>query len=155
MKKSPSQIIKKIESELPPAPKPAGLYNPLVVTGNLLYISGQGPVKLDGSQMIGKVGKDLSAEEGKLAARQVGLTMLSTIKEHFKDIDRIKRVVKVLGMVNCTMEFKEHPFVINGFSELMRDVFGEQNGVGARSAVGNILPRNIPVEVEAIFELYT
>tara|TARA_B100001057_G_scaffold139990_2_gene139685 strand:+ start:905 stop:1372 length:468 start_codon:yes stop_codon:yes gene_type:complete len=155
MKQSPSQIIKKIESELPPAPKPAGLYNPLVVTGNLLYISGQGPVKLDGSQMIGKVGKDLSAEEGKLAARQVGLTMLSTIKEHFKDIDRIKRVVKVLGMVNCTMEFKEHPFVINGFSELMRDVFGEQNGVGARSAVGNILPRNIPVEVEAIFELYT
>ena len=154
MKQSPSQRIKKIESELPPAPKPAGLYNPLVVTGNLLYISGQGPVKLDGSQMIGKVGKDLSAEEGKLAARQVGLTMLATIKEHFKDIDRIKRVVKVLGMVNCTMEFKEHPFVINGFSELMRDIFGEQYGVGARSAVGNILPRNIPVEVEAVFELY-
>jgi enamine deaminase RidA (YjgF/YER057c/UK114 family) len=154
MKQLPSQRIKKIELELPPAPKPAGLYNPLVISGNLLYISGQGPVKLDGSQMIGKVGKDLSAEEGKLAARQVGLTMLATIKEHFKDIDRIKRVVKVLGMVNCTMEFKEHPFVINGFSELMRDIFGEQYGVGARSAVGNILPRNIPVEVEAVFELY-
>ena len=154
MKQLPSQRIKKIELELPPAPKPAGLYNPMVISGNLLYISGQGPVKLDGSQMIGKVGKDLSAEEGKLAARQVGLTMLATIKEHFKDIDRIKRVVKVLGMVNCTMGFKEHPFVINGFSELMRDIFGEKYGVGARSAVGNILPRNIPVEVEAIFELY-
>ena len=116
MKQLPSQRIKKIELELPPAPKPAGLYNPMVISGNLLYISGQGPVKLDGSQMIGKVGKDLSAEEGKLAARQVGLTMLATIKEHFKDIDRIKRVVKVLGMVNCTMEFKEHsrsdPFTI-------------------------------------------
>ena len=155
MKQLPSQRIKKIELELPPAPKPAGLYNPMVISGNLLYISGQGPVKLDGSQMIGKVGKDLSAEEGKLAARQVGLTMLATIKEHFKDIDKIKRVVKVLGMVNCTMEFEEHPFVINGFSELMRDIFGEKYGVGARSAVGNILPRNIPVEVEAIFELYT
>ena len=155
MKQLPSQRIKKIELELPPAPKPAGLYNPMVISGNLLYISGQGPVKLDGSQMIGKVGKDLSAEEGKLAARQVGLTMLATIKEHFKDIDRIQRVVKVLGMVTCTLGFKEHPLVINGFSELMRDIFGEKYGVGARSAVGNILPRNIPVEVEAIFELYS
>ena len=85
MKQLPSQRIKKIELELPPAPKPAGLYNPMVISGNLLYISGQGPVKLDGSQMIGKVGKDLSAEEGKLAARQVGLTMLTTIKQHFKE----------------------------------------------------------------------
>ena len=105
--------------------------------------------------MIGKVGKEITADEGKLAARQVGLTMLSTIKEHFKDIDRIKRVVKVLGMVNCSMDFKDHPYVINGFSELMQDVFGEKSGVGARSAVGNILPRNIPVEVEAIFELHS
>ena len=150
----PSQKIKKLELELPPAPKPAGLYNPLVISGNLLYISGQGPVKMDGSQMVGKVGKDISAEEAKLAARQVGLTMLSTIMEHFKEIDKIKRIVKVLGMVNCTMDFKEHPFVINGFSELMRDIFGQEYGVGARSAVGNILPRNIPVEVEAIFELH-
>ena len=155
MNSLPSQRIKKLGLKLPPAPKPAGLYNPLVISGNLLYVSGQGPVKDDGTQMVGKVGKDISAEQGKLAARQVGLTMISTILEHFKDIDKIKRVVKVLGMVNCSMEFKEHPFVINGFSELMRDIFGKELGVGARSAVGNILPRNIPVEVEAIFELYS
>ncbi|MDG2371421.1 MAG: RidA family protein [Flavobacteriaceae bacterium] len=155
MKLLPSQRLKNLNLELPPAPKPAGLYNPLVISGNLLYISGQGPVKLDGSQMMGKVGQDMSAVKGKIAARQVGLTMLATIMEHFKDIDRIKRVVKVLGMVNCTLEFTEHPFVINGFSELMKDVFGEELGIGARSAVGNILPRNIPVEVEAIFELHS
>ncbi len=155
MKLLPSQRLKNLNLELPPAPKPAGLYNPLVISGNLLYISGQGPVKLDGSQMMGKVGQDMSAVKGKIAARQVGLTMLATIMEHFKDIDRIKRVVKVLGMVNCTLEFTEHPFVINGFSELMKDVYGEELGIGARSAVGNILPRNIPVEVEAIFELHS
>ena len=105
MNSLPSQKIKKLGLKLPPAPKPAGLYNPLVISGNLLYISGQGPIKDDGTQMVGKVGRDISAEEGKLAARQVGLTMISTILEHFNDIDRIKRVVKVLGMVNCSMEF--------------------------------------------------
>ena len=151
-------LINKINAlglKLPKAPKPAGVYRPILIVDNYLFVSGQGPLKSDGKLITGKVGKDLDREKGKLAARQVGLTMLATIKQHFKDIDRIKRVVKVLGMVNCTMGFKEHPFVINGFSELMRDIFGEKYGVGARSAVGNILPRNIPVEVEAIFELYS
>jgi|TARA_B110000093_G_C12840221_1_gene354925 enamine deaminase RidA (YjgF/YER057c/UK114 family) len=151
----PSQRIEILQLILPSPPKPAGLYKPIIVSGNLLFVSGQGPLKEDGTLMKGKVGKDLSSSEAKIVARQVGLTMLATIKEHFKDIDRIKKIVKVLGMVNCTLEFEEHPFVINGFSELMRDVFGEDLGVGARSAVGNILPGNIPVEIEAIFELHS
>jgi hypothetical protein len=104
--------------------------------------------------MIGRVGDDLTLGQGKLAAEQVGLTMLSTIKTHFGDLDRIKRVVKVLGMVNSTPDFGQQPLVINGFSELMADVFGTENGVGVRSAVGMMLPGNIPVEIEAMFQLH-
>jgi enamine deaminase RidA (YjgF/YER057c/UK114 family) len=139
---------------LPPAPKPAGLYKPVLVVDKFLYVSGQGPVNSDGSLMKGKLGADLDTDEGKLAARQVGLTMLSTIKTHFGDLKRIKRLVKVLGMVNSAPSFEKQPQVINGFSELMAEVFGSENGIGVRSAVGMILPSNIPVEVEAIFELY-
>lgn len=104
--------------------------------------------------MKGKVGAGLDISEGKLAARQVGLTMLSTIKTHFGELKKIKRLVKVLGMVNSAPDFESHPAVINGFSELMSEVFGEDNGVGVRSAVGMILPANTVVEVEAMFELY-
>jgi enamine deaminase RidA (YjgF/YER057c/UK114 family) len=139
---------------LPPAPKPAGVYKPVLAINNILYISGQGPVKSDGTLITGKLGKDLNTEEGKLAARQVGLTMLSTIKSHFGELKRIKRLVKVLGMVNSTSDFDQHPAVINGFSELMAEVFGQENGIGVRSAVGMILPNNIAVEIEAMFELY-
>lgn len=139
---------------LPPAPKPAGVYRPILVVDNFLYVSGQSPTNQDGSLMQGRAGDDLSVEEAKLAARQVGLTMLSTIVTHFKDIDRVKRVVKVLGMVNCTPEFKSHPLVMNGFSELMAEVFGREHGIGVRSAVGMMLPDGIPVEVEAMFELH-
>lgn len=139
---------------LPPAPKPAGVYKPVLVIDKFLYVSGQGPINTDGTLMKGKLGADLDTEEGKLAARQVGLTMLSTIKEHFGDLKRIKRLVKVLGMVNSAPGFEKQPSVINGFSELMAEVFGEDNGIGVRSAVGMILPSNIPVEVEAMFELY-
>lgn len=140
--------------ELPPAPPPAGVYRPILVVDKFLYVSGQGPVNLDGGLMTGRVGDDADKDKGKKGARQVGLTMLSTIQEHFGDLDRIKRVVKVLGMVNCTPDFKEHPYVINGFSELMADVFGKENGIGVRSAVGMMLPSNILVEIEAHFELY-
>lgn len=150
-------ISKRIESlglVLPPAPPPAGLYKPVVVVDKFLYVSGQGPMKTDGTLLIGRVGDDLTLEQGKFAARQVGLTMLSTIQTHFGELDKIKRLIKVLGMVNCTPEFGHQPLVINGFSELMADVFGKDNGVGARSAVGMILPGGIPVEIEAIFELY-
>jgi enamine deaminase RidA (YjgF/YER057c/UK114 family) len=119
-----------------------------------LYVSGQGPVNKDGSYIIGKVGSDLNKDEAKEAARQVGLTMLSTIISHYGNIDNIKRVLKVFGMVNATPEFEAHPYVINGFSELMAEVFGLEMGIGVRSAVGMNLPRNIAVEIEAHFELH-
>ena len=155
MKKSPSEQIKSLHLILPPAPPPAGVYKPVLVVDNFLYVSGQGPVKTDGSLMIGRAGDDLTLEQAKLAARQVGLTMLSTIITHFGDLDRIKRVVKVLGMVNSTPDFGQHPLVINGFSELMAEVFGPDKGIGVRSAVGMMLPGNIPVEIEAMFELHS
>ena len=154
MNNLPSQRIATLGLKLPPPPPPAGLYKPVLVIDNFLYVSGQGPMQSDGTLMTGRVGEDLNLGQGKLAAEQVGLTMLSTIQTHFGDIDRIKRVVKVLGMVNSTPDFGQHPLVINGFSELMADVFGTDNGVGVRSAVGMMLPGNIPVEIEAMFQLH-
>ena len=154
MKNDPDLRIIELDLTLPPSPKPAGVYRPVLVVGKFLYVSGQGPVMSDGLLMKGKVGAELGKDEGKLAARQVGLTMLSTIKTHFGELKKIKRLVKVLGMVNCTSDFDQQPAVINGFSELMAEVFGEENGIGVRSAVGMTLPSNIPVEVEAMFELY-
>jgi enamine deaminase RidA (YjgF/YER057c/UK114 family) len=139
---------------LPPAPKPVGVYKPVLVVDKFLYVSGQGPVQSDGTLMKGRLGADLDLEQGKQAARQVGLTMLSTIKTHYGDLKKIKRIVKVLGMVNSTPEFESHPAVINGFSELMSEVFGPEKGVAVRSAVGMTLPMNIAVEIEAMFELY-
>ena len=150
----PSEQIKKLNLVFPPAPKPAGVYRPVLVVGSFLYVSGQGPMKNDGTLMLGRLGDNLTTEEGKLVARQVGLTMLSSIQTHFGSLDKIKRVVKVLGMVNCTPDFAQHPLVVNGFSELMADVFGKEYGIGVRSAVGMILPDGIPVEVEAMFELH-
>ena len=148
-----SETIKKLGLVFPPSPKPLGVYRPTLVVDRFLYVSGHGPLKNDGSLIKGKVGSDLDREEGKTAARQVGLTMLSTIINNYGNIDNIKRVVKVLGMVNATPEFKDHPYVINGFSELMVEVFGEEMGIGVRSAVGMSLPQNIAVEIEAHFEL--
>lgn len=139
---------------LPPAPSPVGVYKPYLIEGKYLYLSGHGPVQNDRSLIIGRIGKDMDIEQGKLAARQVGLTMLSTIRTHIGDLGKIKRVLKIFGMVNCTPEFERHPYVINGCSELFAAVWGEENGVGVRSAVGfGSLPDNIPVEIEAIFEL--
>jgi enamine deaminase RidA (YjgF/YER057c/UK114 family) len=154
MMMNPEERIKELGLELPPAPKPVGVYKPVLVVDKFLYVSGQGPMNNDGSLMKGKVGADITLEEGKKAARQVGLTMLSTVKTHFGDLNKIKRVVKVLGMVNSAPDFEQHPAVINGFSELFAEVFGDENGIGVRSAVGMILPTNIAVEVEAMFELY-
>ncbi len=154
MENLPSERIKALGLQLPPAPPPAGLYKPVLVVDNFLYVSGQGPIKADGTLMVGRVGDNLNLGQGKLAAEQVGLTMLSTIMTHFGSVDKIKRIVKVLGMVNSTSDFGQHPMVINGFSELMADVFGMDNGVGVRSAVGMMLPGNIPVEIEAVFELH-
>jgi len=155
MKNNPDLRIAQLNLDLPPSPKPMGVYKPVLVSGNFLYVSGQGPLRSDGTLIKGRLGADLKLEDGKLAARQVGLTMLSTIKAHFGDLGKIHRLVKVLGMVNSTPDFDQHPAVINGFSELMAEVFGEDNGIGVRSAVGMMLPGNIAVEIEAMFELYT
>ncbi len=154
MKQDTDMRIIELGLILPPAPKPVGVYKPVLVADKFLYISGQGPIQSDGTMMKGKVGADLNLEQGKLAARQVGLTMLATIKAHFGELKKIRRIVKVLGMVNSTPDFESHPAVINGFSELMAEVFGDENGVGVRSAVGMMLPMNIVVEVEAMFELH-
>jgi len=138
---------------LPPAPSPLGVYKPFLIVGNLVYVSGHGPVKEDRSLIRGRIGQDMNQEEGKNAAQQVGLTILATLKANLQSLDRIKRVVKVLGMVNCVPEFEKHPYVINGCSELFATIWGD-NGIGVRSAVGmGSLPDNIPVEIEAMFEL--
>ena len=133
---------------LPPAPKPLGVYKPFLIVDKFVYVSGHGTVKDDGSLIIGRIGTDLTMEEGKIAARQVGLAILSTLKQNLGSLNKISRVIKVLGMVNCVPEFERHPFVINGCSELFAQVWGEDNGIGVRSAVGmGSLPDNIPVEI--------
>ena len=139
---------------LPPSPKPMGVYKPLLIDGKHCYVSGHGTIKPDGSFITGRVGHNLTMEEGKQAARQVGLAILATLKENLGSLNKIKRVIKVLGMVSCTAEFDKHPYVINGCSELFAAIWGEENGIGVRSAVGmGSLPGNIPVEIEAMFEL--
>jgi enamine deaminase RidA (YjgF/YER057c/UK114 family) len=151
---SAEERFKNLGLTLPPAPTPLGVYKPYLIDGKYLYLSGHGPVRNDKTLIIGRIGTELNIEEGKLAARQVGLTMLSTICTHIGSLDKIKRVIKVLGMVNCTPDFKRHPYVINGCSELFAAIWGEENGIGVRSAVGfGSLPDNIPVEIEAMFEL--
>ena len=143
-----------LKLELPPAPKPVAVYKPVVIVGGLAYVSGHGPVCNDGTLLTGVVGRDIDLAAGKLAARQVGLAMLANLREQLGSLDRIRRIVKTLGMVNSAPDFYDHPKVINGFSELMVEVFGPEAGIGARSAVGlGPLPGNIAVEVEAIFEL--
>ena len=146
--------LQELNLELPPAPKPAGVYKPMVTIGNLVYVSGHGPLLSDGTLMTGRVGSDLDQQGGYDAARQTGLAILATLKANLGSLDKVKRVIKTLGMVNSTPDFEAHPAVINGFSELMGQVFGEDAGIGARSAVGmGSLPGNIPVEVEVIFEI--
>jgi enamine deaminase RidA (YjgF/YER057c/UK114 family) len=156
MEQTAEQRFSQLGLKLPPAPTPLGVYKPCLVVGNFLYVSGHGTVKDDKSLIVGRIGKDISQEEGKLAAQQVGLAILSTIKTHIGSLDKIKKVIKVLGMVNCVPEFEKHPYIINGCSELFAKVWGEENGVGVRSAVGfGSLPDNIPVEIEAMFELHS
>ncbi len=146
--------IQKLRLELPPAPKPVAVYKPLVIAGNMAYVSGHGPLKPDKSLITGRVGADLDLAAGKAAARQVGLAILATLRSELGSLNRVKRVIKVLGMVNSTPDFPDHPKVINGCSELFAEVFGPDCGVGARSAVGlGSLPGNIAVEIEAIFEI--
>lgn len=150
---TPEQNFKALNLTLPPAPTPMGVYKPLLVVENFVYVSGHGPVLDDGTRIIGRLGEDMDIETGKAAARQVGLTILATLKANLGSLDRIGRVIKILGMVNCTSDFERHPYVINGCSELFAKIWGAENGIGVRSAVGmGSLPENIPVEIEAMFE---
>jgi enamine deaminase RidA (YjgF/YER057c/UK114 family) len=155
MPSKPETRLQELHLTLPPPPKPMAKYKPALLVGNMLYVSGHGPAKLDAkSPVAGRLGADLTVDQGKEAARLVGLNILSTVRNTLGTLDKVKRLVKTLGMVNSTPEFKDHPTVINGFSELMADIFGEDAGVGARSAVGMAaLPMNIPVEIECIFEV--
>lgn len=149
----PEAKLKEMKIDLFTPPAPMANYVRAVRTGNLIYLAGHGPTKADGTNIQGKIGKDLSMEEGYMAARQVGIAMLSTLKAEIGDLKKVKRIVKVLGMVNCTDTFTDQPKVINGFSDLMVAVFGPR-GMHARSAVGmNSLPSNIAVEVEMIVEV--
>ena len=146
--------IAELDLKLPPAPKPGGVYQPVLICGNFAYVSGHGPVLEDESNITGKVGIDLDTAEGKSAARQTGLAILASLRARLGSLDRVKQLVKSFGMVNATQDFANHPQVINGYSELMVEVFGPENGVGTRSAVGmGSLPNNIAVEIEAVFEV--
>lgn len=154
MHSDPEKRIQELHLTLPPAPKPVAVYKTAVKHGNLLFVSGHGPWKADKTQITGRLGQDLTLEQGQAAARQVGLAILATVKDTLGSLNKVKRLIKTFGMVNCTADFTDQPKVINGFSELMKDVFGDDAGVGARSAVGhNSLPANIAVEIECIFEV--
>ena len=152
---TPEQSLAQLSVILPPAPKPVAVYRPLLVVDRMAYVSGHGPLKPDKTLITGVVGRDLTLDEGKAAARQVGLAILATLREQLGSLDKVKRVVKVLGMVNSAPDFYEHPKVINGCSELFAEIWGSECGIGTRSAVGmGPLPGNIAVEIEALFELH-
>ena len=151
---SHEEKVKSLGIKLPPVPRAAGLYKPMLVVGDLAYLSGHLPILEDGTMRVGKVGKDCTVEEGSDAARQVGLNMLATLLDGLGSIDRIARVVKLLGMVNAGNKFTQHPQVINGCSELLKDVLGNDCGVGTRSAFGvSGLPAGAMVEIEGIFQI--
>lgn len=151
---TPQQRLDSLKLSLPPAPKPIGAYRPALVVGRHLHLSGHLPVLADGTSMRGRVGRDLDADAGKAAARQAGLTMLASIIAALGSLDRVGRLIKVLGLVNCTADFEKHPHVINGASELFAEIWGPDHGIGVRSAFGaGSLPNDAPVEIEAVFEL--
>jgi enamine deaminase RidA (YjgF/YER057c/UK114 family) len=145
--------IKQLGLSLLPVIKPVANYVPAVRTGSLIFLSGHGPIKDDGGLMTGKVGSDLTPEQGYKAARQTTLALLTSLKAEIGDLDKVKRIVKLLGMVNCDPDFTEQPKVINGASDLLVELFGDK-GKHARSAVGmNALPMNMAVEIEMIVEV--
>lgn len=150
----PEARLLELRLELPPAPKPVAVYKPLVLVGNLAYVSGHGPLRPDRSLITGVVGRDLTLEEGAAAARQVGLAILATLRDQLGSLNRVRRVIKLLGMVSSAPDFYDHPSVINGCSALFAEIWGPEAGIGSRSAVGlGPLPGNIAVEIEGVFEL--
>lgn len=151
---SPEKNLKKLGIELPETTKPIANYVSIVQTGNLLFLAGKGPSLPNGKYITGKVGTDLSIEEGYQAARLTGLHQLAALKSYLGNLNKVKRIVKVLGMVNSKEDFTSHPQIINGFSDLMVEIFGDA-GKHARSSVGMCsLPSNMAVEIELIVELY-
>ena len=151
---NPDKMITELNLEIPPAPKAAGLYKPVLLLGDLIYFSGHLPILFDGSMITGRIGTEITIEEGVAAARHTGLSILSSVKEKLGSLNEISRLVKLLGMVNATPDFSEHPKVINGCSELFQEIWGEDFGVGIRSAFGvSGLPGNASVEIEGIFQL--
>lgn len=154
MNQTVEKRLEELKLTLPILPTSKGVYKRCLQVGNLLFLSGHISVNHDGTPIQGKLGVDCSDEKGIHAAQQCGLAMIASMKESIGDLGKIKRVVKLLGMVNCVNDYKNHPVIINGCSELFRDIWGEENGVGTRSAVGmGSLPNNVAVEIEAIFEL--
>lgn len=146
------QRLRQLGIELPEPQQPSATLVPAVISGNLLFVSGHGPRGFTPSS--GKLGADMTAEQGAEAARAAAINVLATVRNALGSLDRVARVVKILGMVNSTPDFTNQPRVVNGFSELMIQVFGEENGKAARSAVGMAsLPAGWPVEIEAIFEI--
>lgn len=146
--------LKSLGLVLPTLPVSKGIYKRCLIEGRLLYVSGHVSVNNDGTLITGKLGKELNDEEGTAAARQCGLAILAAVREHVGSLDKVRRVIKLLGMVNAVPEYEKHPIVINGCSALFAQVWGEENGIGVRSAVGmGSLPGNVAVEIEAIFEL--
>jgi enamine deaminase RidA (YjgF/YER057c/UK114 family) len=140
--------------QLPTVPTSKGIYKRALIDGRHLYVSGHVSINTDGSYISGKLGKDLSDDEGKNAARQCGLAILASIKDRLGSLDKVKRVIKILGMVNAVPDYDKHPVVINGCSELFAQLWGE-DGIGVRSAVGmGSLPNNVAVEIEALFEIF-
>lgn len=149
----PEAKLKELKIELPTINKPIANYVHVVRSGNLLFLAGKGPSNAQGVYITGKVGKDLTLEQGQEAARLTAINQLAVLKAELGDLNKVKRIVKVLGMVNCEADFKDHSKVINGFSDLMVEIFGEK-GKHARSAVGMCsLPNNMAVEIELIVEV--
>ncbi|HYT92568.1 MAG TPA: RidA family protein [Gemmataceae bacterium] len=146
--------LRQLKLDLPPTPPSKNTLVAVVRVGDLLFVSGHGPTKDDGSAWVGRLGQNLDVKEGRAAARRVGLHILRVVRDELGSLDKVVRVVKTLGMVNATPDFTQHPQVVNGFSDLMVEVFGDKAGKGTRSAVGmSSLPGGIPVEIEAIFQV--
>lgn len=150
---NPEAKLQELGIELSTPSAPVANYVNAVRTGNLIFLAGKGPRKADGENITGKLGADLSIEQGYEAARITGINQLSVLKAELGNLNKVKRIVKVKGMVNCTPDFKDQPKVVNGYSDLMVAVFGDK-GKHARAAVGmGSLPSNIAIEVEMIVEV--
>ena len=152
---TPEQNLANLHETLPVIPVPKAIYKPCLIDGKYLYVSGHVPIRPDGTRISGKVGLDFSSDEARDIARLVGLCIISSVRNKVGSLDRVKRVIKIFGMVNAVPDFDRHPHVINGCSELFAQIWGDDNGVGTRSAVGmGSLPDRVPVEIEAVFELH-